>query len=87
MPLPRFLLTSHESCHGNFCITVHVVILFPHLRYDPDLGIRLLLSTLWSTILFTLSIVLTGSAVLASPNVDPVLFTQHTPRSFYSWIA
>lgn len=63
-----------ESYHSY----VYVLISFPHLRYGPDLSFAL------STCLVFIAI--TGSAVLVSLNVDPVLY-QLYPFILPLWIA
>jgi hypothetical protein len=55
--------TSHESFHGK------VSCLCSHLRYDPDLSFA------FST--YLVFFVMTGSVVLVSPNVDPVLYSLY----------
>lgn len=64
--LSSFLTTSHESCHGKAIAALHVFISFPHLRYGPDLS--------FAFFPYLVFIVITGSAVLVTLNVDPVLY-------------
>jgi len=61
------------------------LMLSPHLRYDPDLGSTFCFFVV-SLFLYSLLIVLTGSVVLVSLNVDPVLYTAY-PFILPLWIA